>query len=280
MNGYRFVRQYVGGVKALIFDWSGTTADRYVIAPAIAFVEVFQKYGVPISMAEARLPMGIRKDLHIKAIIETESVQQRWKNVHGKFPVQADIDRMYQDFIPMQLDILPKYSELLPGTAETVEKLRKDYCLKIGSTTGFNRSMVDVLLRYAKQQGYIPDVTVAGDEVIHGARPKPFMIYRNMDLLDVHPIQSVVKVDDTVSGIVEALEAGCWGIGIARYSNYMDIDSFEQEKRLTEENLSNRLKNSRKLLTDVGAHYVIDSIIELPDVIRNINQRLAQGEKP
>lgn len=115
MSGYRFVRQYVGGLKALIFDWSGTTADRYVLAPALAFLEVFQKYGVPISMKEARLPMGIRKDLHIKAIIEMESVQQRWKGVHGKLPSQFDVDRMYQDFIPMQLAILPKYSELLPG---------------------------------------------------------------------------------------------------------------------------------------------------------------------
>ena len=169
---------------------------------------------------------------------------------------------------------------LFSDTAETVQKLRKDYHLKIGSTTGFNRSMVDVLLKYAKQQGYTPDVTVAGDEVIHGARPKPFMIYRNMDLLDVHPIQSVVKVDDTVSGVVEALEAGCWGIGMAKYSNYMDIDSLEQEKSLTEEDLKKRLKKSQKLLENSGAHYVIDSIAELPDVIKDINQRIANGEKP
>ena len=107
----------MGGLKAVIFDWGGTTADRYVIAPAVAFVEIFQKYGVPISMPEARLPMGIRKDLHIKAIIETESVQQRWKEVHGKFPSQSDVDQMYQDFIPMQLAILPKYSQLLPGSS-------------------------------------------------------------------------------------------------------------------------------------------------------------------
>lgn len=280
MSGYRFVRQYVGGLKALIFDWSGTTADRYVLAPALAFLEVFQKYGVPISMKEARLPMGIRKDLHIKAITEMESVQQRWKGVHGKLPSQFDVDRMYQDFIPMQLAILPKYSELLPGTAETIQRLREDYHLKIGSTTGFNRSMVDVLLRYAKQQGFTPDVTVAGDEVIHGARPKPFMIYRNMDLLDVHPVQSVAKVDDTVSGVVEALEAGCWGIGIAKYSNYMNIDSFEQEKNLTEDDFKDRLLKTRKLLENSGAHYIIDSITELPDVIKDINQRIACGDKP
>ena len=47
-------------------DWSGTTVDKYTMAPAIVFKEVFEKYKCPISMTEAREPMGIRKDLHIK----------------------------------------------------------------------------------------------------------------------------------------------------------------------------------------------------------------------
>jgi hypothetical protein len=56
---------------------------------------------------------------------------------------------------------------------------------KIGHTTGFLSSMVDVLLEDAKKQGYVPDASVAGDDVINGARPKPFMVYRNMDLLEL-----------------------------------------------------------------------------------------------
>ncbi len=61
------------------------------------------------------------------------------------------------------------------------------------------------------------------------------MVYKNMDILDVHPIQAVVKVDDTVSGVGEALEAGCWGVGVARYSNYMDVDSLEEEDKISQE---------------------------------------------
>ena len=61
------------------------------------------------------------------------------------------------------------------------------------------------------------------------------MVYRNMDLLDVNPIQAVIKVDDTVSGVGEALEAGCWGVGVARYSNYIGIDSLEEEDKVTPE---------------------------------------------
>lgn len=280
MNNYRYIRQYTGVVKAIILDWSGTTIDRYVMAPAVAFVEVFQKHRVSVSMSEARVPMGLRKDAHIKALTENVDVKQRWMKVHGRFPDHSDVEKMYQDFVPLQLAVLSKYSKLLPGTAETMQRLRKDYNIKIGSTTGFIRSMVDVILTDVAKQGFTPDVTVAGDEVINGCRPKPFMIYRNMDLLDVHPIESVIKVDDTASGVVEALEAGCWGIGVSRYSNYMNIDSLEQEATLTEEELQQRLEHSRTILRKSGAHYVIDSVADLPQVVDDINRRLSQGEKP
>lgn len=280
MANYRYLRNYVGPLKACILDWSGTTADKYVIAPAVVFVEVFKKHNVPISMLEAREPMGLRKDLHIKKITEMPDLRERWKKVHGKFPDQSDVDRMFADFVPMQLACLHKYTALIPGAAEAVKVLRDRYGLKIGSTTGFVRSMVDILEEAAAEQGLDFDCTVAGDEVVNGARPKPFMVFKNMDLLDVHPVQAVVKVDDTVSGVGEALEAGCWGVGVARYSNYMNINTLEEEDKIPEAEIERRTEVSRELLRKAGSHYVIDSIAELPSVVEDINKRLAVGEKP
>ena len=278
-SDYVYNRSYRGKVKAAVLDWSGTTADAYVIAPAIVFVEVFKRQGVEISMQEARGPMGLRKDLHIKVLTEEPEIAERWTAVHGKPPCQADVDRMYADFVPLQLDCLHDYTTLLPGVAETAQRLQKEG-VKIGCSTGFARSMVDILEADAKKQGYVPDASVAGDEVEHGARPKPFMVYRNLDLLDVHPIQAVVKVDDTASGIGEALEAGCWGVGVARYSNYMDIDTLEQAERMPEQEIERRLAHTRETLRKAGAHYVIDSLVELPAVIADINERMAHGERP
>ena len=276
---YVFNRSYRGKVKALILDWSGTTADAYVLAPAVVFVDVFRKHGVEISMAEARGPMGLRKDLHIKALTEVPEIAARWEGVHGKRPGQEEVDAMFADFVPMQLACLREYTALLPGVAETTQRLQAEG-IKIGSSTGFIRPMVDILEEDAKKQGYVPDASVAGDEVVHGARPKPFMVYRNLDLLDVHPIQSVVKVDDTVSGVGEALEAGCWGVGVARYSNYMDIDSLEHEKSLSEAEMQRRLAFTRETLRNAGAHYILDTLDELPEVIEDVNARLSRGEKP
>ena len=274
-----FERQYRGKVKALVLDWSGTTADAYVIAPAVVFVEVFKKQGVEISMEEARGPMGLRKDLHIKALTEIPVLRQRWKSVHGKDPTQGDVDRMFADFVPAQLACLPEYCTLLPGVAEVIKRLQTQG-IKIGSSTGFVRSMVDVLEKEAKEQGYVPDASVAGDEVEQGARPKPFMVYRNLDLMDAWPIHSVIKVDDTISGVGEGLNAACWTVGVARYSNYMNINTLEEADSLPEEEMQRRLTHTREVLQKAGAHYVIDSLTEIEAVISDVNQRLARGEKP
>ena len=276
---YVYNREYRGKVKALVLDWSGTVADAYVLAPAVVFVEAFKRQGVEITMTEARGPMGLRKDLHIKALTEDPVIRERWKGVFGRDPNQGDVDNMFADFVPLQLECLRKYTTLLPGVAEVTQKLQKEG-IKIGSSTGFIRCMVDILEEDAKKQGYVPDASVAGDEVIQGARPKPHMVYKNLDMMDISPIQSVVKVDDTVSGIGEALEGGCWGVGVTRYSNYMDVNSLEEGEALSEDEIKRRMLITEGLLRKAGAHYVIDSIVDLPEVIDDINARLARGEKP
>ena len=236
-------KKYRGKVQALILDWSGTTADAYVVAPATVFVEVFKRQNVEISMPEARGPMGLRKDLHIKALTEVDTIKERWKGVYGKYPDQSDVDRMFADFVPLQLDCLRKYTTLLPGVAEVTQRLQNQG-IKIGSTTGFIRPMVDILEEDAAKQGYKPDASVAGDEVINGARPSPHMVFKNLDMLNITPIHSVVKVDDTISGVGEAVNAGCWGVGVTRYSNYMDVDTPEDGEKLSDDEIAKRVRKN------------------------------------
>ena len=121
---YKLVRSYRGPIKACILDWSGTTVDKYVIAPAVVFKNVFDKFKVPITMEEAREPMGLRKDLHIKAITELPTVRERWFKQYNKYPTQNDVDEMFKEFVPMQLDCLTQYSGMLPGASNTIENIR------------------------------------------------------------------------------------------------------------------------------------------------------------
>ena len=276
---YTYERTYRGKIKAAVLDWSGTLADAYVIAPAVVFVEVFKNQGVEISMEEARGPMGLRKDIHIQKLTEDPVIAARWEAIKGSPPTQADVDAMFADFVPAQLACLPTYTALLPGIKEVVNGLQADG-IKIGVSTGFTRVMVDVLLKDVIAQGVTPDATVAGDEVENGARPAPHMVFKNLDLLNISDVKSVVKCDDTVSGVGEAMNAGCWGVGLVRYSNYMNINTLDEEATLSEADIAARMAKTRKILEQSGAHYVIDSLVELPAVIDDINARLARGEKP
>jgi len=225
-------------------------------------------------MVEARKPMGLRKDLHIGKILEDPAVIKRWTDIKGKPPAPSDVDVLFKDFVPMQMGCLDKYSTIIPGVVETVNILRNEYKCKIGSTTGFTKLMVDKLLENTKKQGYAPDTSVAGDEVPNnmGWRPAPFMVYQNLVNLGVFPIESVVKVDDTIGGVGEGLNAGCWSVAIAGLSNYTNVDSLEEWDEMSGLEKKERVDMSRnKLIKESGAHYIVDAITDLPTVILDIN---------
>ena len=61
--------------------------------------------------------------------------------------------------------------------------------------------------------------------------------------------------------------------------NYVALNE-EEIANLSEGDLERKLKRSYDILANAGAHYVIDSINDLPPVIEDINRRLASGEKP
>ena len=267
-------------LKGAILDFSGTTVDPYVIAPAQVFCDVFKKHGVPISMKEAREPMGLRKDLHIAEILKQPSVEERWTVAKNKAPTPEDAAALFVDFVPMQIACLSQYSGVIPGAVEAVNTLRLEHHMKIGATTGFTKAMTKVLQTDAAQQGLFFDSVVAGDEVKHGARPMPFMLYENLERLGVWPIENVVKVDDVPGGIGEGRNAGCWTVGVSRYSNAMNVDSYDHEAQLSKVDLAERNRHARQVLSKAGAHYVVDTIRELPKVVNHINTRLLKGEMP
>ena len=270
-------------VGYVMLDCSGTTMDRYVDAPAIVFVEVFRNYGLEISMPEARAPMGLRKDLHIRAITQIPSVRERFVAKFKREPTQKDVDAMFADFVPTQLDLLRKgnYHELLPGVGEVVKNMQKQG-IKIGVTTGFTRDMLDLLLAGAAKQGFVPDTACAGNEV-EMPRPTAYMVIKNLERLGVYNLgnamRRTVKVDDTVSGAGEGAPL-CWRVGVSKWSNYV-ADSWDAVRKMSAAELDERERASKeKLIKESGAHYVIDDLRDLPAVIADVNQRLAAGENP
>jgi phosphonoacetaldehyde hydrolase len=274
---FTYSRSYRGPLKAIILDWAGTTMDYGCYAPAVVFVQVYERKGVPITMAEAREPMGAHKKVHIRMISKMDGVAERWEKVHGRRPTEEDVDAMFEDFVPLQLACLADYADLIPGCLEAVADFRTRG-LKIGSTTGYTGEMMELLLAEAKTRGYEPDASVCATDVPAG-RPYPFMCLKNAIDLQVYPMEATVKVGDTLPDIDEGLNAGMWTIGLAKTGNEIGLSEAEIAA-LAPDVYEAKLARAYKRMHQTGAHYVVDGISDVPPLLDDINARLARGERP
>lgn len=270
-------RRYRGPLRAVVLDWAGTTVDYGCMAPVATFMQAFADTGVPISVGEARAPMGMPKWNHIQAITRMDPVSQRWQQVFGRRPDDDDVDKLYQRFLPLQVQTVEQHSELIPGVLETIAALR-ERGLSIASTTGYPREVMDVVMRIAKEQGFEPDVTVCAGDTPAG-RPGPFMALQALIKLSISPVESVVKVGDTAVDIEEGLNGGMWSVGVALTGNEVGLGRAEFEALGASEREALR-ERAVGTLSEAGAHYVIDGVVGLPAVLDRIEERLAAGEKP
>ena len=274
---YTYQRSYRGPVRLVVLDWAGTTIDYGCYAPAVAFIEVYRRKGVEIGMQQARRPMGLHKHEHIKAISQQSEVASKWQQVHGRPVTEQDLADMFADFQPLQMQYLADYADLIPGTLDAVAALRaQGIC--IGTTTGYFTEAMELLKAEAARRGYSPDSSVCATQVRAG-RPEPWMVLQNMVNLGIYPPQAVVKVDDTRPGIEEGLNAGTWTIGLAKTGNEVGL-SLKEISATSPGKLEAMLIKARGELAHMGAHYVVDSIADVPWAVEDINRRLARAEKP
>lgn len=208
-------------IKAVVFDWAGTLIDFGSHAPMGAFVDLFHRHGIKIRIEDARGPMGLPKWDHIFALGQLTHVREQWKEIHRREFNNHDVDRLYEEFIPMNLIAIQNHVSLVPGALETINWLR-ERGIKVGTTTGYSREIMDVVLPLVEAQGFVPDsLLCAGDLPI--TRPTPLGMYKTLIDLQVWPAASVIKVDDTVPGLLEGREAGCPTVGVLASGNEAGI---------------------------------------------------------
>jgi len=135
--------------KAVVFDWAGTTIDYGSFAPMGAIVEAFSRFGVAITILEARVPMGLPKRAHIAALLADPGIAARWREAQGAATDEAAIDRVYETFVPLNEEVAPRYATLVPGTAEAVARL-----------FAAEPAAADVLAAFARREGLALDAII------------------------------------------------------------------------------------------------------------------------
>lgn len=261
----------------MILDWAGTAIDFGSLAPVAALQRVFATAGVPITIAEAREHMGVLKKDQIRSICALPRVSAAWAAGYGNPPGEGDVERLFTEFLPRQSEILAQYSQPIPGVVDTIAAWKRDG-LRIGSTTGYTRALMDVVMPVAAAAGYAPDASVTPDEVGEG-RPKPFMCYRNAILLGVFPLWHCVKIGDTASDMAEGRNAGMWTIGISATGNEIGL-SREEWEALPPEVQVERERRAAERLIAAGAHFTATSLAACSAILAEIDRRLIAGELP
>lgn len=261
-------------IQAIILDWAGTAIDFGSHAPVAAIQEAFDAHGVAVSGAEARVHMGLPKRDHIRATCAMPEVAARWRQRHGSVPDEAAVEKVYAAFVPRQVACLEQHSAVIPGVAEAVERFRARG-IRIGSTTGYTRAMLDVLIERAAAQGYRPDAAVTPEEVSAG-RPAPFMCFENAIRLAVYPLRACVKIGDTPSDIEEGRNAGMWTVGITSTGNEVGLSEREWNGLSADERAGVE-ERARQRLRAAGADFIASSVAECDPILDEIERRLSAG---
>ncbi|WP_437223350.1 phosphonoacetaldehyde hydrolase [Planctomicrobium sp. SH661] len=277
MTDFQQQRLRAGKVQAVILDWAGTTVDFGSCAPAQVFREIFVREGIDVTEAQARGPMGLAKREHIATVLAIPEVAAMWKKAKGRESTESDIDDLYERFLPLQREVLQAHSQVIPGAVESQQWMR-ERGIKVGSTTGYTRSLMEVVVPAAAKAGYSPEAVVCSDEVPQG-RPAPWMLFLASQRLNVFPMASVVAVDDTLLGIDAGLNAGCWTIAVVATGNEMAL-SLQDFDRLPAEERVGRSEKIRAHFLEGGAHLAIDSVAELPTAIETIESWIQAGRRP
>ncbi|NWG73939.1 MAG: phosphonoacetaldehyde hydrolase [Rubrivivax sp.] len=264
-------------LRAVVFDWAGTLIDFGSLAPMGAFVRLFERHGVAITVADARAPMGLPKWDHIRALGRLPHVAAQWQRVHGRAFDDTDVDALYVEFTPMNAEAVRDHAALVPGALDVVAALRARG-VRVGSTTGYNREIMDVVVPLAREQGLVVDSLVCAGDVAQ-SRPSPLGMYRCFLDLEVWPAHRVVKVDDTVPGLLEGRHAGCWTVGVAASGNACDL-TWAQWSALDETLRTAHRHAATQRLGEAQPDYVIDTVADLLPVLADIELRLEAGTRP
>lgn len=264
-------------LKAVILDWAGTAVDFGSRAPVMALEQTFCRVGIDLAAEEARRDMGLLKKDHIRAIVAQPRVRRMWAELRGSEPTEADVELLFEKFLPEQTSVLRDSSDVIPGVAEAVGRWRSGG-LRVGSSTGYTRELLAIVEEKAAEQGYVPDASITPD-LVGAGRPAPLMMYRNALDLRVWPLWACVKIGDTPVDIEEGLNAGAWTIGITDTGNEIGL-SEEELRSLTPEERGRRSGLARDALLAAGAHFTAPSAAECDALLDEIDALLAAGQRP
>jgi phosphonatase-like hydrolase len=192
-------------IELIVFDMAGTTVkDLHEVEACFAHAAF-----------ETGLVVTPERILALQGYSKIEVIKMLWNESHpglNETVLKIKVDKSYKKFCQiLENHYINNTIEPTEGCLELFEFLKKNN-IKTGLTTGFYRKVTDIILKKLGwleglnslrigTKGSLIDVSIASDEVPFG-RPKPDMIYRAIELLNITNKQNVITIGDTPSDII------------------------------------------------------------------------------
>ena len=270
-------RRYTGKIELAVLDTAGTFCDgpgdlrhrwpqddlRGCKAPVVPFYEALLQFGIELSWASIRKPMGNFKPTHLRMLMELPEFNEQWLAKYKRGWIQEDFEKLLATFRPLMSKYIvdEDLAKPIPGAVECINALREAEIL-VGCDTGYYDADSKALNKKLEDEYGLHFDVVTNAEKVPG-RPWPFMVYDCM--LEAYklnqkvlPIESVVKIDDTAAGMKCGNNAGCWTIGLYATGS-----------------------NNYNQLADSKPDFLVPSVKYVPEIIfGQIEPRLRRGERP
>ena len=216
-------------LKLVVFDMAGTTVDdRMDGVPLVlrSYDDAFRSRGVEVPMAVLNEQRGRDKWTVIREL-GGEDAEEIYSHFNAALLANADRVREVQ------------------GTSEAFRFLRS-HGVRVALNTGFPREVAEGIIDHLgwEREGLIDAWTCSED--VGRSRPDPAMIHALMGRLGVGDPSTVMKVDDTATGIEEGLNAGAVTLGV--------LTGTQTKERLLQ----------------AGPHAIIESVSRLPDYLKTM----------
>lgn len=178
-------------LRAVLFDMDGLLVDSEPVW-SVSGAEIMEWLGAPWNLDVKAQCLGRRVDESCRIMVAIAG---------SDVPVEEVARRQVARMCELFRESLP----LLPGALDLVDAVRAAG-LRTALVSSSYRGLVDAALETLGQDRF--DVTVAGDEVVHG-KPHPEPYLTAAAALGVRPEECVV-LEDSAAGATSGATAGCW----------------------------------------------------------------------
>jgi phosphonatase-like hydrolase len=180
-----------------VFDMAGTTVDDRIDGlPLVlkSYDDAFKNHGVEVPMMVLNANRGRDKWTVVKELGGDKS------------------EEIYRDFIGYLKDNTGKIREM-DGASTTFAELKAEEVYVVVST-GFPVEVAEPLVDHLGwvKEGIVDSWTCS--ELVGASRPNPAMILESMKKYQVSDPSAVIKIDDTVKGVEEGLNAKAYTIAV------------------------------------------------------------------